>query len=69
MRLELERRLELFFQKANYHLSSSCVFSIASLLLMLKKTFVAVQFVHKFCSIWLMNEENIGKGLVVLEHL
>jgi hypothetical protein len=41
-RLELERSLELFFsikkkKKTNYHSSSSCVFSIASLLSMLKK--------------------------------
>jgi len=59
MSLELEKGVELFFsKKTNYHLSSSCIFCNAPLLLMLKehlecsftfdarRTFVTLQFVH-----------------------
>ncbi len=59
MRLELEKGVELFlFFKTNYHLSTSCIFCNAPLLLMLKehlecsftsyaqRTFVTLQFVH-----------------------
>jgi hypothetical protein len=59
MRLELEKGVELFFsKKINYHLSSSCIFWNAPLLLMLKehfecsftsdakRKFVTLQFAH-----------------------
>jgi hypothetical protein len=45
--LKLERGLELIFSKkieTNYHLSSSCVFFVASLLTNSQRTFVALQF-------------------------
>jgi hypothetical protein len=57
MRLELEKGVKLFFsKKRNYHLSSSCIFCNAPVLLMLKehlecsfisdtqRTFVTLQF-------------------------
>jgi hypothetical protein len=59
MRLELEKGVELFFsKKMNYHLSYSCIFCNAPLLLILKehlkcsftsnaqRTFVTLQFAH-----------------------
>jgi hypothetical protein len=59
MRLKLEKGVKIFFsRKTNYHLSSSCIFCNAPLLLMLKehlecsltskaqRTFVTLQFAH-----------------------